>query len=193
MLEITKETAIGDAVRFGNYHGEIEWLVLDKKDNLFLLLSKNCLEAKPYNEEFVKTVWENCSLRKWLNEDFLESAFSEDERKMILEKKVLASDYLTQKTPRMNDTFDRVFVMSVEEAEKYFSSDEERRAFSSGYAKEKGLPTDKEGYTWWWLRTPAVTLHRFAFVNAEGYIYKPGKYCDIWNIGVRPAMWVETE
>ena len=82
---------IGDEVIFGKYHGEeIEWLVIGKN---FLvdegkirveLLSKYALDCKPFNDDGVSS-WEECSLRKWLNDDFYKDAFSLKEQKQIAE------------------------------------------------------------------------------------------------------------
>ena len=41
------------------------------------------LECIPYNSIKQDTPWSSCSLRKWLNSDFLHRAFSEEERRLI--------------------------------------------------------------------------------------------------------------
>ena len=35
-------------MKFGNYHGAVEWLVLDKKDGKALLISKYCIPKAQY-------------------------------------------------------------------------------------------------------------------------------------------------
>lgn len=54
-------------------------MVLDVKEGQVLLLSNNALDAKAYNDEKIDVSWENCTLRKWLNNDFYETAFYEQE------------------------------------------------------------------------------------------------------------------
>lgn len=82
--ELLKDCQIGDVVKFGVYpqsdagnkkDEEIEWQVLDVKDGKALLISKRCIDNKPYNEEYEDVTWETCTLRKWLNNDFMDKAF----------------------------------------------------------------------------------------------------------------------
>lgn len=62
----------------------VEWIVLKKEDNRCLCISRYLLDCKPYHEIPEKIAWENCSLRKWLNNEFLFTAFSPEEREKIL-------------------------------------------------------------------------------------------------------------
>ena len=79
---------IGEHMKFGTYQGEeIEWRVIDADDEngKVLLLSEYGLDAKPYNDEFSFVIkWEDCTLRKWLNEEFYEDAFTDEEQEKIL-------------------------------------------------------------------------------------------------------------
>ena len=58
----------------GNGREDIEWLVLDVKDNKALIISKYGLDCQPYNASQAEVTWENCTLRKWLNDNFLSKA-----------------------------------------------------------------------------------------------------------------------
>ena len=71
---------IGSHVVFGKYEQDddasngkepIEWIVLAKEKDRALLISKYGLAAQQYNTEWTDETWETCSLRKWLNETFL--------------------------------------------------------------------------------------------------------------------------
>ena len=77
------EVEIGETMTFGSYPQDadgtvkpIEWDVLDIQDGKALLISSKCLDARPYNEEYAPVTWEKCTLRAWLNDDFLNTAFS---------------------------------------------------------------------------------------------------------------------
>lgn len=59
---------------------KIEWLVLEVKDGKALVISKYALDCKPYNTSSTNVTWETCSLRNWLNNDFINSAFSATEK-----------------------------------------------------------------------------------------------------------------
>ena len=77
--------AAGDIVSFGTYEQDnntsngkenIEWLVLAKEGKRVLIISKYVLDCQQYNSTRTSVTWETCSLRKWLNETFLNAAFS---------------------------------------------------------------------------------------------------------------------
>ena len=98
---------VGHYVSFGKYEQDnntsngkekIEWLVLEVKDGKALVISKYALDCKPYNTSSTNVTWETCSLRNWLNNDFINSAFSATEKTMIPSVKVSADknpDYST--------------------------------------------------------------------------------------------------
>ena len=83
----------GSIVSFGHFEQDndlsngpepIQWIVLDKIDGHLLLLSASCLKGMAYNTAaFTPVTWETSSLRAWLNEDFLSSAFTEEEKALI--------------------------------------------------------------------------------------------------------------
>ena len=86
---------IGYYITFGHYEQDnnldngkdtIEWqvLYLDRTNNRALVISRYALDCQPYNNENTNVTWETCSLRAWLNDEFLASAFSEDEQNYIL-------------------------------------------------------------------------------------------------------------
>ena len=82
----TKLPGEGEIILFGKYEQDgddsngaedIEWLVLktEPDQNRILVISRYSLDVQPYNREFASVTWENCSLRKWLNRDFFNTAF----------------------------------------------------------------------------------------------------------------------
>ena len=88
---------IGSIVTFGHYEQdgnvengpeEIEWIVLDVKDGKSLLISRYALDAIPYHKEDIDITWEKCFLHTWLNDDFLQTAFTAEEQEIILETDV---------------------------------------------------------------------------------------------------------
>lgn len=75
--DIAKAKA-GDTVAFGKYDDEkIAWKVLEKKDNELILLSDHCIAKQDYHDKNKAVTWENCALRKWLNEFFYQKALSQ--------------------------------------------------------------------------------------------------------------------
>ena len=128
---ILKNAEVGDYVWFGSYEQDndtsngkegIEWLVLDKQGNKVLLLSRYGLDAQPYNTEYEEITWENCTLRTWLNETFINNAFSSAEQQRILLTDVYNSrSQCCSKwnTTGGNNTQDKIFLLSYAEANKY--------------------------------------------------------------------------
>ena len=100
------DAQVGDTVLFGTYEQDdktnngsedIEWFVLAKEEDRVLLLSRYALEGQPFNADSTDTTWETCSLRKWLNSDFLTTAFDQNEQQKIAETvcKAETSDFVS--------------------------------------------------------------------------------------------------
>lgn len=73
-----------------------------------------------------ETTWEKCELRKWLNDDFYESSFTAEEKERIARTPTINTNIPFYGTNAGRDTVDKIFLLSIEEAENYFASDEER-------------------------------------------------------------------
>lgn len=177
------EIRVGDIVTYGNYAQDaegkvktpIEWLVLDKRGSKVMLLSKYGLRAKAYNEQYTDVTWQTCTLRTWLNTEFFQEAFSEEEQKRIPWTVVHNQDNLQYNTPGGADTEDRVFLLSLAEAERYFSENEARKCLCTDRADKEGayqsdeyLTPDGKPAIWWWLRSPGHNDNRAAYVHYGG-------------------------
>ena len=195
-------------MKFGNYHGAVEWLVLDKKDGKALLISKYCLDAKEYdkNENNESVTWETSTLRQWLNSCFINEAFTDEEKALICDTHLQNPDNPEYRTDGGNDTTDKVFLLSIDEASRYFADNEARLTYATAYAKENGAG-DKNA--WWGLRSPGEDENNVAMVGDVGSIsiYSDGKSvyvnkdgavnCNGQNVGsnfgIRPAIWANIE
>lgn len=71
------ESYPGDIVKYG----DTEWILLDKIDNKALLFGKDILKKIKFDEKG-SNIWQNSSLRKWLNTDYV-NVFSKDEKSAI--------------------------------------------------------------------------------------------------------------
>lgn len=190
---------VGDTVEFGNYHGVVEWLVLDKQEDKALLISKYCLDAKPYNEKYEPVTWETCTLRQWLNGDFIDETFSGAEKALICDTYLQNPDNPEYGTDGGNDTTDKVFLLSIDEAEKYFANDEARMTNATDYAKEREIYVSilDDGNSRWLSRSPGRNNYNATCIDANGEINYTGESVNnsTYNVfsyenGVRPAMWV---
>lgn len=188
---------IGDTIEFGSYpfwsNGDkepIKWQVLDKKDDRIFVISKYGLDAKPYHAERETVTWETCTLRKWLNHDFIDAAFTEDEKKQIVLSHVSADPSPKWNIDYGNDTEDYVFLLSAQDAgKKYIDTNTAREISPTPFAASKKVCTYK-GLCYWWLRTPGYNFNHAAVVYNSLY---PGCSCsvDFNDVAVRPAMWIK--
>lgn len=194
-----KDFRIGSTVTMGNYEGEdIEWIVLDNNENGVFLVTKYAVEASlldTRNEHTGSITWENCTTRNWLNEDFYDSVFTPEEKEIIQVTHVVTPDNPAFGTPGGNDTDDRLFLLSDEEANLYFATQDLRRALPSERAVNNGVIIDDNGsYCNWWLRTPGSTDGvSNAFVDGYGTVIEVGNCSTTETYGIRPAMWLSAD
>lgn len=111
-----------------------------------------------YHEERDKICsWNTSALNRYLNYDFLVNIFSCSEKLRILRDKKDA------------DTKFRIFCLSIDEAERYFSGNAERACplfdYGTGEVKEN---------TPWWLRSSGADKKQAAFVAADGTVMGEG-------------------
>ena len=99
-----------------------------------------------------------------------------------------------------NATKDRVFLLSIVEAEKYFTSDEARKCIPTEYALSCGAAPSDDGQTkggedtcYWWLRSPGYYQYDAAFVCIDGDIDEHGCGVDRDDYAVRPEMWISID
>jgi len=199
-LEKLKAKQTGDVLQFGTYHikdgktAPIEWLVLDKDNNCLLVISKYALDCHKYNSDKIDVTWETCTLRKWLNETFLQNAFSAEEQALIPTVTVSADKNPDHNTEPGNSTQERIFPLSISEASKYLVSDTARECKPTEYARANGSYRNSDnGNCWWWLRTPGLDSMHVAEVNTRGAIDTGGYGVSNDRGAVRPALWINLE
>lgn len=191
-LAACKSAEIGDVIKFGNYKGNTEWQVLAKEDGKLLVISKYVLETKEYNTDATDETWELCSLRNWLNGEFITSAFGSKEKELILSTNIVNSSG--------KNTTDRVFCLSIGEVNEYFIDDEDRVAIPTEYVKGKLSEYDMEDFMdessgggRWWLRSPGLNVETAAYVDGSGWVYGRGLGVNYDAVGIRPALWLNLE
>ena len=192
---------IGDVIIFGSYEQDnniangkeaIEWIVLDKKDGQLLVISKYILDQQQYHGTYTSITWENSSIRSWLNSTFINSAFSTEEREMIPSILVINDDNPTYGTNGGNNTTDRIFLLSIEEANNYFLSDSARAVKATAYAVSQGVYVNSEnGNSFWWLRSSGYDSDVAAYVYTYGNVSASGSSVNYNYSGVRPALWID--
>ena len=149
----------GDYLKFGSYpqndenrKDPIEWLVMEVTENKAFLISRNALDCRSYSR--YASLWNDCDLRKWLNDDFFKVAFSEDEKMRVIVshlsndwKKDNSNSNIRYDFITGDKTWDRVFCLSIEEVEQYLNNNEERQCQPTEYALKQGVKVDKKKRT----------------------------------------------
>ena len=235
MVAPQRETSgieVGDRMIFGHYEQdgretngpeEIEWLVLRVEDGKALLVTKDLIEWKqfvdgenPYTYPDPFVGWADSDIRAWLNDAFLNTAFTPEEQEMIRLSDIVTPGNaiwtapadelgLKESSPRFEiagggpDTQDKVFLMSTEEALTYIDSDADRAARPSRYAErihQDNYVHYGAGFSvFWWLRSPGVWAKNYneaMIVRDHGEVaYKNNNPYAYAHGGVRPAIWLD--
>ena len=177
----------------------IKWRVLKNNGSTLFVMADKGLDCKDYNEEFTAITWENCTLRNWLNNEFYVTAFSGGEQGAIVEQTVVNEDNPKYGTEGGNDTRDKVFLLSIGEAEnpeygfceEYSTYSVSRRIKASGYAHARGAWINSGNYAgncYWWLRSPGGDTNDAADVYYGGSVGRNGGDVDTSDHAVAPAL-----
>ena len=101
LKETIKAAKVGDFIEIGTFEQDgdtangaepIEWMVLAEENGKKLLLSRYILmsigDMMKFPGDGVNYTWKECGIREYLNGDFYESAFTEEERAQITETEI---------------------------------------------------------------------------------------------------------
>ncbi len=222
--------AKGDLFTFGHYEQDndtlngkepITWRVLDKNaSDQYLVISEKALDAQPYNTSYRPITWEKSTIRSWLNgygesdntggksytsNNFIDAAFTDTEQTKIVSSNVPAhANPMSLPSPGLA-TIDKIFLLSITEAQQYFTDDADRQAEATQYTVKKdafvfgselghytadGSCADVHCFCDWWLRTPGGYENNAAKVNYDGSFDHGGFLVDNDYVAVRPALWL---
>ncbi|MCH5251752.1 MAG: fibronectin type III domain-containing protein [Lachnospiraceae bacterium] len=184
----------------------IKWRVLSINEDGTdaFLMADQVLDIQSYHDDSeVQITWAESDIRKWLGEDFLVTAFTEEEQEMIRDSQVKTADNKWSGEPGGNDTTDKVYLLSIEEALEPaygFSSDENegdtRRITATDYAvAEQHLLNPYSYVDTYWLRSSGSKEGCPAMVGHWGDGSIPTDLSVLTNksttkLGVRPVMHV---
>ena len=188
----------------------LKWQVLDPKKGL--VLSKSIIDSQAYSNTIYKNgtdaygftaYWNNASytkyandyatssIRKWLNEDFYNTAFTSAQKQNILPTTLNNSAYSTDCSKYDSvSTTDNVFLLSYSEARNApygFTDSETRKAVGTDYAKAQGLSVSSNKCSYWRLRSAGSYSKYACSVYSVGYV-DINYYVNDSYFGVRPAL-----
>ena len=199
-----KDIKVGDIVEYGRFYDivndeivkvPIKWQVLDVLNGFALLITDYIIKTMPYNYSWSPTNWKESNIRLWLNNDFYDIAFNDDEKKNIQYVTTENTGNYAYNINTQYQTKDNVFLLSIEEARKYYKTSEAYMSLGTQYAVREGLwisrYSSSVGFSVWWLRSPGRTLSSAAIVHAAGGIGFGGDGVATRGNGVRPCIWVK--
>lgn len=189
---------VGDTVTLGEGGKEIEWRVLEKTPTEILLIQKDCriygeYKSHDYYNQNDDATWEGSDIRRRLD-GYYKDIFSKDEKQIIKDILVTAERIHSQDKDPGADTIDKLFLLSTEEANKYFKGDEDRKAYYHTY--ENG--EEKIRQCSWWLRNVERYTDKYHKNKCNAaivsYLTDTIRYEDVTKVAfIRPAIWVEVK
>jgi len=156
----------------------IRWRIIEKNSESITLIADKVLECLKYNEDKVDMTWKDCSLRKWLNNDFYQVAFTGEERSVILSTNNDNGEGIR--------TIDKVYLLSYNEAKNMFENDEDRRV-NTTYFSDRDCLHVTDGCGSWWLRTRGLEPYEASYVSEDGNINYLGQWVNS-EFDVRPVI-----
>lgn len=173
-----KATSVGMRIEFGSYPQSssgkdttpIEWYVIEKTDNTALLLSVQGLDWQPFHASNNEVFWKDSNIQKWLNNEFVTTAFSSDEKSKLLQT-------------NHEGSADLVFLLSEEETDRLPNTIASNLKCTR-YARAQGADSNS-----WWTRTHYYSDY-YKWHGARVFSARFGAYAATENAAVRPAIWV---
>ncbi len=182
----------------------LRWKVIDPAEGL--VVAETVIDSQPFNNlaywnkygdnefyidwDFTKYTsdYASSSIRKWLNDDFYNTAFSQSQKEKIL-KTTLDNSTVDEKY-NSEATNDNVFLLSYKDIdnEAYgFIKAEDKMAKGSDYAKAQGLYVSVNGYSNWITRSAGLCSYYSWGIDCYGRTDNT-----FWTygteIGIRPAI-----
>jgi hypothetical protein len=176
-----KDMPLREAEKLLNVAGGPVWtaMAIARKRRRIAFITRDIIAMRPYHVTNEAITWKDCSLRKWLNTEFFDSLPEQVRSRVIEVTNQNPSRYVG---PAVGPpTRDRVFLLSRDEAERYFPSNTSRRASFD----------DQQGS--WWLRSPAGAQNEADLITEYGQFHLYGLPVDRAYVGVRPAVFISLD
>ena len=147
----------------------MDWRILERNKEEIFLIKDNSMANIPFNKGGGNVTWEKSSVRKWLNEDFLNENFFEKEKEVLIVSKVPSSTNPEYGTKSGNATEDYLYLLSSEEVAQY-------------------QPLLAKTQNCWWLRTPGKDAGLQAFVYTDTTTLNFGFDSGCESFAVKPVV-----
>jgi len=196
----------GDIVTFGHYEQDndttngaelIEWIILKVEENRTLVVSKYALDNVQIlrEQQGFTDIWVDSNARMWLNDDFFNSAFTEHEKERIITS-LITSEVDALYENFFNDSLDKIFLLSKDEAVEYLASTIGLDCVATAYALAQGVPQSiystqiSMDDNCWWATRNGTSGGDYYIVKGSTVGFKATDYEKA--AGIRPAMRIRT-
>lgn len=196
----------------------IEWVKIDAEEGMFVtstIIDSQCFEKYDYQNEngyhysnssltHYSSNYEYSSIRKWLNDDFYNTAFSSTEKENIATTEVVSDSPHHWDEENLHNTNDKVFLLTQDDTRDgdAFSSAGKYNAYlgatesnktGTDYAKANGLKMRSLDLPCWLTRTTTSDTVVAMRSRTDGYVQNPGgssgdNKLDDASYGVRPVI-----
>lgn len=159
----------------------IKWKIVSRSNGKYMLISEILLDAQEFNYIDGDNNWEYSTIRKWLNNDFYNTAFDNVQKQLIsetlLDNKTTGGinrmpqlppfnayyDPTNKHAAQQNNTIDKIFLLSRKDIyDSKFGFGNDDKAFqmsASDYSKIQGL-YDSNSVNWF-LRSPCMVDSKY--------------------------------
>ncbi len=196
----------GDKIVFDKY----EWRVLDIQNNTALIITENIIEQRAYHNAYKDITWAECSLRRYLNDEFY-NKFTPADKSRIIPVINKNPDNQWYGSKGGADTRDYIFLLSLEEVTCQYFGDSSSKLYNPGKnqrywfqrkdvnnRKRIAINKNEKWCHWWWLRSPGRVNVKAVYIHPDGNIGIQGNNILKGNLaegvckgGVRPALWLK--
>ena len=183
----------------------VRWWKIGEEDGNICLLSECIIDTRSFNQTFGSATWDNSDLREWLNGEFYNSCFDENDKAIIFEHYTPISDnyyhgfFAGEET---NDYVSLVPAADLTNGKYVFEGHREdavialRQAKGTDYAVANGLRVFDNNCGRWWTATAADVDNLYTVVITElGYVLieSGGEVNNKKDVGVRPFIKISNE
>lgn len=171
-LTEVKAWSVGEKVTIGGY----SWTAVAIEDDITVLVCDRSVGTMAYNDAYEYAAWADCSLRAWLNGEFLTAVIKADQNfnsDLLIEAELATLDNSATWTGACTTT-DTVYLLSEQDVKMY-------GADLPAYASDC------------WLRTAGEQLTHAMVQKADGSLHITGYRTDYAVAGVRPCIRVSAK
>ena len=171
LLSALNDDATGDRKKGWRF------LSFDEMSGRILVISEDCVAWMPFQQSGDRATWETSTVRAWLNTDFY-LALPSFVQSHIQEVSAPYPD--DNKGGGTSTTNDKIFLLSVNEVNRFFPDNASRVARYDGRT------------VWWWLRSPDENDRFARYISSAGDVRDDNLRVDT-AIGIRSAMWLNLD